>query len=97
MVRSIIWTKRANRKFNEIIEFLEVEWNPTVVKNFVVRTYSIIELLAEWPYLGTLENSEHRIRGFRLTKHNKLFYRVTKKEIVVLNFFDNRQQSFKRI
>ena len=26
MARKIIWTKRANAKFNKIIEYLEQEW-----------------------------------------------------------------------
>ncbi len=93
MAKKIVWTKRANSKFNKIIDYLEEEWGHGVTQNFVTKTYDIIELISDQSDLGTLENSEKSIRGFLLTKHNRLFYRVTEKEIVLLNFFDTRSGS----
>ena len=90
MVREIVWTKRANYKFNTILEYLELEWGDRVTRNFIKRTYDIIQLNSENPELGTLENQERNIRGFLLTKHNRLFYRFTDTELIVLNFFDTR-------
>lgn len=96
MAKEIVWTKRATFKFNNIIAFLEKEWGENVTINFVQKTYSIIELLAEQPHLGSLENFENGIRGFLITKHNRLFYRFTSKELILLNFFDNRSSKFKK-
>ncbi len=93
MARQIIWTKRANNKFNKIIEYLEQEWGPGVTQKFVLKTYDIIELIADQSDLGTIESPDKNIRGFLLTKHNRLFYRVEEKEIVLLNFFDTRSGS----
>ncbi len=93
MARKIVWTKRANFKFNKIIDYLEAEWGHNTTQNFVKRTYDIINLLSDQPELGTLEHQEKLIRGFLLTKHNRLFYRVTDKEIILLNFFDTRSGS----
>ncbi len=93
MARKIIWTKRANAKFNKIIEYLEQEWGLSVTQNFIKKTYDIIELISDQPDLGTIENPKKNIRGFLLTKHNRLFYRVTGDEIVVLNFFDTRSDT----
>jgi plasmid stabilization system protein ParE len=93
MAKKIVWTKRANSKFNKIIDYLEQEWGHSVTQNFVTKTYDIIELISDQSDLGTPENSEKSIRGFLLTKHNRLFYRVTEKEIVLLNFFDTRSGS----
>ena len=67
MVREIIWTKRANRKFNQIIEFLEKEWGEKVTQSFIIRTHTIIQLIAEKSEIGTIENSLKNIRGFVLT------------------------------
>lgn len=92
MAKTIVWTKRANSKFNSIIQYLESEWSRTAVKSFVQRTYSVIELLAEHPQMGTIENQEKAIRGFLITKHNRLFYRENKNEIILLNFFDSRSK-----
>lgn len=90
MAKKIVWTNRANNKFNKIINYLEQEWGHDVTQNFVSRTYDIIDLISDQPGLGTAENPEKNIRGFLLTKHNRLFYRVTDNEIIILNFFDSR-------
>jgi plasmid stabilization system protein ParE len=90
MAKKIVWTKRADTKFNSIIEYLEQEWGPNVTRNFVNKAYDIIDLISDQPELGTLENPDRNIRGFLLTKHNRLFYRVTDREIILLNFYDPR-------
>jgi plasmid stabilization system protein ParE len=96
MAKAIVWTIRANSSFNKIIAYLEKEWGDKVTSSFVQRSYSIIELLATQPELGTLEVAEHNIRGFLITKHNRLFYRFTDDELVLLNFFDTRSGSKRR-
>lgn len=92
MAKEIVWTKRALSKFNKIIDYLESEWGENTTSSFVKRTYDIIELISELPDLGTLENPEKKVRGFLITKHNRLFYRITDKEIILLNFFDTRKK-----
>ncbi len=82
---------RASKKFDNVIEYLETDWNENVVRAFVQRTETILELLSKNPELGTVENSEKGIYGFRLTKHNRIFYRFDKERLIVLNIFDNRQ------
>ncbi|MBY0433167.1 MAG: hypothetical protein K2U26_03565 [Cyclobacteriaceae bacterium] len=32
MAKKIVWTKRANSKFNKIIDRLECEWSPIVTQ-----------------------------------------------------------------
>ncbi|HTD39510.1 MAG TPA: type II toxin-antitoxin system RelE/ParE family toxin [Mucilaginibacter sp.] len=96
MVKTIVWNRRASDSFNSIIEYLQKEWGDRVTKNFVVRTYQIIEFLSENPEMGALENYEKQIRGFVITKHNTLFYRIDGKRIILLNFFDNRQHPRKK-
>lgn len=96
MVRKIVWTKRANKKFNSIIRFLEEEWGDQVTGNFVKQTYSLLDILLEQPELGTIEVKDKNIRGFLITKHNRIFYRLANEELVVLNFFDTRQHPTKK-
>lgn len=61
-----------------------------MVKSFVIQTYDIIELLSEQPALGSVEKLNENIRGFLITKHNRVFYRLTENELIILNFFDTR-------
>jgi plasmid stabilization system protein ParE len=96
MAKAIIWNRLASNKFNSIIAYLEQEWGENVTRNFVINTYKIIELIAKYPEIGTLENKEKQIRGFVITKHNTLFYRVEEDKIILLTFFDTRQSPEKK-
>jgi plasmid stabilization system protein ParE len=90
MAKTVVWTKRANQSFNRVIAYLEKEWGEKVTSAFVNQSFGIIELLAKNPELGSLEVSDLGIRGFPITKHNRLFYRFTEQELILLNFFDTR-------
>lgn len=92
MARQIIWTDRANARFNNVIAYLEKDWGEKVTKGFVLRTFEIIELLSLQPHLGSLEKDNEKIRGFLITKHNRLFYRFTDNEFIILNIFDTRSK-----
>jgi plasmid stabilization system protein ParE len=96
MVKTIIWNRRASNNFNAIIEYLQGEWGERVTRNFVTRTYQIIELLAANPEMGSVEHFEKQIRGIVITKHNTLFYRIEEEKLILLNFFDNRQDPKKK-
>jgi plasmid stabilization system protein ParE len=96
MVKTIAWNGRASDDFNSIIQYLQNEWGEAVTKSFVIRTYQILDFLVQYPEMGRIENHEKQIRGFVITKHNTLFYRVEDRRIVLLSFFDNRQHPHKK-
>jgi plasmid stabilization system protein ParE len=56
MALDIQWTKRADKKFDQIINYLLEEWNPKVTSSFVKNIYDLVDLLAEYPEIGTMEN-----------------------------------------
>jgi plasmid stabilization system protein ParE len=96
MALTIRWTKRAEKKFDKIIEYLLIEWNEQVTETFVKRVYDFIDTLTDFPEIGTIENKEKAIRAFTIVKQINIFYHVGKKQIVILNFFDNRQSPKKK-
>jgi len=91
MALKILWTKRADKKFDQIIDYLLVEWNPKVTSSFVKNVYDLVELLAEYPEIGTLENDVKGIRGITIIKQINIFYRVKGNQLIILTFFDNRK------
>jgi len=66
MALEIHWTTQADRKFDKIIEFLLKEWNQRVTESFVKKVYDTIDILAEFPEIGTIEYKEKGIRGFTI-------------------------------
>jgi plasmid stabilization system protein ParE len=96
MALTIFWTKRADKKFDQILDYLLEEWGESVAKSFIRKVYDFLDILSEFPEIGTIENKEKGIRGFAIVNQVSLFYRISGDKIILLNFFDNRQNPRKR-
>ena len=91
MALEIFWSKRADNKFDKILEYLNSEWGERVTSAFVKKVYDFLDILVEFPEIGTLENTKRNIRGFVIVKQITIFYKLSGDNIILLNFFDNRQ------
>lgn len=96
MALEVLWSKRADKKFDKILEYLMLELGEHITKSFVNKVYEFLDILAEFPEIGTLENKEKRIRGFTIVEQINLFYKIDDSKIILLNFFDNRQNPKKK-
>jgi len=91
MALQIVWTKRAKANFGSIVGYLEANWSEQVTTGFAKRVYSFLEILAEFPEIGSIQDQQRGIRGFLVEKQTKIFYRIEGKKLYLLNFFDTRQ------
>ena len=73
MASVILWTNRADKKFDRILEYLMLEWGETVTKSFVKNIYDFLYILANFPEIGTLENKGKGIRGFTIIEQINIF------------------------
>ncbi|ASB50974.1 type II toxin-antitoxin system RelE/ParE family toxin [Alkalitalea saponilacus] len=96
MALELKWTKRADKKFDRTLEYLSTEWGDQVTKSFVGKVYDFLDLLIDYPKLGSIENKEKGIRGFSIIKQINIFYRIKGNTIIILDFFDNRQNQKKK-
>ena len=96
MALELFWSKRADRKFDKIIEYLEIEWGEKVSRAFVKKVYDFLDILVEFPEIGGFENSERNIRGFVIVKQLTIFYKISDDRIILLNFFENQQSPKKK-
>lgn len=96
MALKVKWSKYADQNFDRILEYLEAEWGENVTRAFVSRTYEFLDLLSEFPEIGSMENPERQIRAFVLIKQVTVFYIRKNDSIILLNFYDNRQNPIAR-
>ena len=96
MALDILWSKKIEQKFEKLIEYLEDEWGTASVRIFVKKVFDFIDVLQEFPTIGTIENSELNIRGFVIMEQITLFYQIRDEKIILLNFYDNRQNPGRR-
>ena len=76
MALEIEWTKRADKKFDTILAYLNRQWGEGVTGNFVKKVYDFLDILAEYPEIGTMEHKQKGVRGFTIIKHVGVFYKV---------------------
>jgi len=96
MALNIRWTIRADIKLDQLIIYLESEWGESVVKAFMRKLYDFLEILSEFPEIGSMQYPEKGIRGFALTKQVTIFYKIDSNHIILLDIFDNRSDPKKK-
>jgi plasmid stabilization system protein ParE len=96
MALIIQWSKKADNSFDKILEYLLLEWGENVTRSFTKKVFDFLDILSEFPELGTIENSEKGIRGFIIVKQIIVFYKITGQKIILLDFFDTRQHPEKK-
>ena len=80
------------KSFDSIITWLQSNWGEHSVSLFVKKVYEFLEIISEFPEIGSLENTDLNIRGFVIVKQITIFYQVRNEMIIILNFYDNRQR-----
>jgi plasmid stabilization system protein ParE len=90
MVKRIIWTNRAVSVFQKILEYYYLRnGTKTYSSNLNKEIKDLVSLLSKHPFLGRKTEMEHLrvlIKG-----DYKIFYRIEKKEIIILLIWDCRQ------
>jgi plasmid stabilization system protein ParE len=69
----IVWTKKARKRFGEILDYIQLKFGDTARQSFITKTKDFTRLLYEFQEIGTLEVPEKKLRGFQLTKQTRVF------------------------
>jgi plasmid stabilization system protein ParE len=91
MALKIFWSKKAIIRFDKILAYLENEFGEIATSVFVIKVYDMLSFISLFPEIGSMENAKFNIRGLVITKQITLFYQIREKQIILLNFYDNRQ------
>lgn len=93
----ILWTKAAQSSFDKIVDYLKNEWSIKSAIKFINKTIIFLDILQEHPEIGRKEKIKNDLRSFVLTRQVTIFYRIKNDTtIVILKFFDTRQDPEKR-
>lgn len=93
MKREIRLSKRAMKKLDSLLVYLEEEWSTKVKHEFVLKLDKSLKQIQKLP--DSFPESE-KIRGLRkcvITKQTTVFYKYSETTIDVITIFDNRQTS----
>lgn len=96
MAWMIVWTKDAEEKFDKIVSFLENEYSPKTAERFVKRINVKIDLLKLYPEIGRPSQKVKGVRMLNIHKHYRMFYRVKDNYVVIIDFFNTKQDPKKK-
>lgn len=88
-------TPNAEEDFDSIVQNIRKQWGEPTVKQFLTKSDKVFNLLKNFPAMGQKENGD--IRGFQLSPQTRILYRITNSQVIILSFFDTRQDPAKRM
>ena len=92
---TVFLTRRAERNYNSIKEYIVKEFGNQTAETFVKKADETFKLLEDFPQMGPVENND--IRGFQLSRQTRILYRIMGQKIVILSLFDVRQSPKKKL
>ncbi|MEO5570555.1 MAG: type II toxin-antitoxin system RelE/ParE family toxin [Bacteroidia bacterium] len=93
-VRNIVWTEKARAGYIGIIEYLLEKWSTKEANKFHEKTIKALRHISEFPEIFTLSHKKN-IRKYLIVRQITVYYKVFPKKIVLITFWDNRQNPSK--
>ncbi|MFN8428382.1 MAG: type II toxin-antitoxin system RelE/ParE family toxin [Spirosomataceae bacterium] len=91
MTKEVYWSDESKKDVNEIIEFIQYQWNQQIVSDFLDKIDHSIFQISKNPKTFPLINREFGIRKCVISKHNSIFYTEEDKKVYILRVFANRK------
>lgn len=96
MAYEIILKKRFTNKLIKVLAYLETAWSQEVAAAFLKKVDHRLHQLASQPFTGAPSEKIKDVRGVLITRHNRLYYKVKGKKVIVLNMYDTRMNPGKK-
>lgn len=91
MSLAIVWTDEAQQTFDDTLFQIEAKWGERSAGKFVKETNSIINSISSQPYIYKASLTENVRQAF-ISRQTSMFYEIRSTYIVILYFWDNRQE-----
>ena len=90
MAYKVIYKKRFINKLVKLLQYIEGEWGQKVAEEFLDKLDRRIATLKELPLIGKPSERKPEVRTILITKHNRLYYKLTNTAIIILSMYDTR-------
>lgn len=94
MALEIVWTKRAEQGFENIVQYLEANFTETEIHKFINQINEFLQLISEYPEILESSKKQKYLRRGPINKHTILTYRIKPKseQIELINIRSSRQK-----
>ncbi|MBK8500057.1 MAG: type II toxin-antitoxin system RelE/ParE family toxin [Flavobacteriales bacterium] len=94
MVESVRWSPEAEARFRAVVSYLRTNWSVRDAHRFMQRTDQAVRMIMRFP--GMSRKGRKGTREVLVTKHNIMTFRIKKKELQIVGFWDTRQHPSRR-
>jgi plasmid stabilization system protein ParE len=91
MALEVTFSKRADHDFENLLNYIQLEFGDTTAIRFKYLIIEFAHLLQSFPEIGILELADKNIRCSVIHRRLKIYYRIKDKKIVILRLYDTRQ------
>jgi plasmid stabilization system protein ParE len=93
--KKIVISTEAKEDLENILSFLSENWGDKVVREFLQKINTFYYIVSVNPRLFGYYNKTKNIRKYIISRHNIIYYRISKKEVQIITVFDTRQNPSK--
>jgi len=90
MVYQIIFRQKFKTKLENTLNYLEGEFGFTVSQKFALTVERKLKTLQQQPFIGRTPPTFPNIKSISASLHNRIYYRIQGRKIIVLNMYDTR-------
>jgi toxin ParE1/3/4 len=86
----VVVTKRADKDEEKVYKYISEKFGEVYAETFRNRLIQLFNLLSRQPFLGRPAKRDVRLRVYIFSKQNKLVYKVTETEIVIIRLLHTK-------
>ena len=90
MSYNVIWSNSSKNEFAELLEYVESNFDTDAALKLLEKTERVVIQISLYPEM--FPSSELKaIRKATITKQTSLIYKIEDNRVLILHFWDNRQ------
>jgi plasmid stabilization system protein ParE len=89
MAYEVIFNKQFTKQVIKISKYLEKHWSEKVAEQFIARVDDKVLKISKNPTIGA--PLAKGIRKIILDRHNKIYYRLIDKRVILIDLFETKQ------
>lgn len=89
-MKTIVLSKIAAKKLENLLEYLEKEWSEKVKLNFIDKLDKSLKQISKYPLSYEKSQIKPELHRCLVSKHTTLYYTFDTKRVYIVTVFDNR-------
>lgn len=91
MAYRIVASELFERSLARTIKWVKKEWSDQAAEIFNRKILTVIEKINRYPTIGKKSSRYDNVRSILVTRHNRLYYRVSDNDIILLELVETKQ------